>query len=232
MRLDRYLSSVTILTRSQAQKTIRRGRVSVNGEVAKDPSRSVPETAKVSLDGTMVAQPGHHYYMLNKPEGYVCSTHDRHNSSVLELLDDPVLAGLHFAGRLDIDTTGLLLITDDGAWSHQITTPSRKSPKTYLVTLAESLSEQSSNRLRSGILLRNEQTPTRPAVLETLTETQVRLTITEGRYHQVKRMMAAVGNRVLALHREAVASLVLDADLQPGQYRPLTQVEIASAVQD
>lgn len=202
----------------------------MNGEVVKHPSTAVAEAAEVCLDAGQVARPGHRYFMLNKPKGYVCSTHDRQNSSVLELLDEPVLTGLHFAGRLDIDATGLVLITDDGAWSHHLSAPRRKLPKTYLVTLAEPLSEQSINRLRAGIQLRNEQTPTRPAELVALSETQVRLIITEGRYHQVKRMMAAVGNRVIALHREVVASLVLDADLRPGQFRPLTAEEIASAV--
>ncbi|MEN8177527.1 MAG: 16S rRNA pseudouridine(516) synthase RsuA [Pseudomonadota bacterium] len=232
MRLDRYLSSASVMTRSQAQKAIRKGRVRVNGGVANRPAAIVPAEAEVSLDGQLLARSGLRYFMLNKPQGYVCSTDDQHNSSVLELLDEPVLAGLHFAGRLDIDTTGLVLITDDGEWSHRITAPRRKRPKIYLVTLAEPLSEESADRLKGGLLLRNEKDPTRPAELERLTETLIRLSITEGRYHQVKRMMAAVGNRVIALHREAVASLMLDADLQPGQYRALTALEIASAVQD
>ncbi len=232
MRLDRYLSNVTVLTRSQAQKAIRNGRAKVNGEAVKSPSMVVPEGAAVQLDGEKVARPGYRYFMLNKPTGYVCSTHDRHNSSVLELLDEPVLTRLHFAGRLDIDTTGLVLITDDGDWSHRITAPSRKSPKRYLVSLAEPLFDKDAGKLRAGLLLRNEKAPTRPAELDYLSATQVRLTITEGRYHQVKRMMAAVGNRVIALHRESVASLALDPGLQAGRYRALTAAEIALAMQD
>ncbi len=232
MRLDRYLSSVTVLSRSQARQAIRCGRVRVNGAIVKQPSTLVPEGGEVSLDGAKVARPGYRYFILNKPQGYVCSTHDKHNSSVLELLHEPVLAGLHFVGRLDIDTTGLVLITDDGAWSHRISAPRRKSPKTYLVTLAEPLTEEQASRLRAGLLLRNEKLPTQPAELESISETQLRLSITEGRYHQVKRMMAAVGNRVIALHRESVASLVLEPELQPGQYRRLTAAEVAAAVQD
>jgi 16S rRNA pseudouridine516 synthase len=124
------------------------------------------------------------------------------------------------------------LITDDGAWSHRITSPRRHCPKTYLATLAEPLSERNAERLREGILLRNESAPTRSAQLQRLGPCQIRLTITEGRYHQVKRMLAAVGNRVVALHRESVASLVLDEALQAGQYRPLSPGEIAAAVAD
>jgi len=231
MRLDRYLSSVTVFSRSQARKAIRRGRVTVSGTGVRDPSTPVAEGAEVTLDGAPVAPPGYRYFMLHKPQGYVCSTHDRHNSSVLELLHEPALTGLHFVGRLDIDTTGLVLITDDGAWSHRIAAPGRKSPKTYLVTLAEPLAEEHASRLRSGLLLRHEKVPTRPAAVEYVSATQIRLSITEGRYHQVKRMMAALGNRVIALHRESVASLVLDPDLQPGQYRALTAAEVDSSVQ-
>ncbi|MDJ0807085.1 MAG: 16S rRNA pseudouridine(516) synthase RsuA [Gammaproteobacteria bacterium] len=230
MRLDKYLSSVTRLTRSQAQRAIRQGRVRIADTVVKRPAMQLPPESAVTLDNEKLARPGLRYFMLNKPKGYVCSTHDKGHSSVLELLHEPVLEGLHFAGRLDIDTTGLVLITDDGAWSHRITSPRHEHPKTYLVTLAEPLSDNHAKRLSCGVLLHNEKTSTRPAELERLSESQIRLIITEGRYHQVKRMLAAVGNRVLVLHREAVSTLSLDTNLQPGMYRALTDQEIASVL--
>ena len=230
MRLDRYLSSVTPLTRSQAGKTIRAGRVLVNGQCVKRPACAVAESARVSLDGEVLSSPGLRYFMLHKPKGYVCSTDDPQHTSALELLHEPTTKGLHFVGRLDLDTTGLVLITNDGAWSHRISAPRRKAPKSYLVTLAEPLKEDAVDQLQSGVLLRNEKLPTRPTELELISPTRIRLTLTEGRYHQVKRMLAAVGNRVVELHRESVAGLTLDADLQPGSYRSLTPAEIETAV--
>ena len=229
MRLDRYLSCVTVLTRSQAQKAIRGGRVSVDGVVVRRPSVAVSEQAEVRLEDERLAPPGHRYFMMNKPKGYVCATQDRQHSSLLELLNEPVTRGMHFAGRLDIDTTGLVLITDDGAWSHRITAPGRKCLKRYLVSLAGPLPEQAAALLRRGVALRNEKRHTRPARLEYLAADQVRLSIYEGRYHQVKRMFAAVGNRVVALHRECVGGLRLDAGLAVGEYRPLSAVEVEAA---
>ena len=228
MRLDRYLSSVTSLSRSQAQRAIRAGRVRVEGQPVRQPAQECPVTASVDLDGQPLEHPGHRYFMLHKPLGYVCSSADPHNSTVLALLHEPVLSGLHFAGRLDKDATGLVLITDDGEWSHRIVAPTRNCPKTYRVDLAEPLTEQAAAQLRSGIQLRSEPRPTRPASLDMLSPTRIRLTIREGRYHQVKRMLAAVGNRVVGLHREQIATLTLDENLQPGQYRPLSRAEILS----
>lgn len=232
MRLDRYLSSVTPLTRSQAQKAIRAGRVRVDGLLVRRPEEECAAAASVVLDDQPVTRPGYRYFMLNKPKGYVCSTSDPNNSTVLELLDEPVLRGLHFAGRLDKDATGLVLITDDGAWSHRLVAPSRHCPKTYLVSLAEPLPEQAAEMLRNGVRLRSEAQPTRPALLEILQPAQVRLTITEGRYHQVKRMLAAVGNQVVELHRERIATLTLDRCLGPGQYRSLSRSELLEIGQD
>ncbi len=231
MRLDRYLSCVTPLSRSQAQKAIRASRVRVDGLLVKRPAEDCAAAARVELDGKPLTQPGHRYFMLHKPKGYVCSTSDPNNSTVLELLEEPVLRGLHFAGRLDKDATGLLLITDDGAWSHRLVAPGRDCPKCYRVSLADPLAEEAAEKLHSGVRLRNEPQPTRPALLEILQPTLIRITITEGRYHQVKRMLAAVGNRVLELHRESIHSLTLDADLQPGQYRALSKAEILSLSQ-
>ena len=166
--------------------------------------------------------------MLNKPEGYVCSTDDPDHPTVLYFLDEPVAHKLHAAGRLDIDTTGLVLMTDDGQWSHRITSPRHHCEKTYRVTLESPVSDDTAEQFAKGVQLHNEKDLTKPAVLEILTPTDVRLTISEGRYHQVKRMFAAVGNHVVGLHRERIGAIELDPDLAPGEYRPLTEEEIAS----
>ncbi|XNM88129.1 16S rRNA pseudouridine(516) synthase RsuA [Escherichia coli] len=142
----------------------------------------------------------------------------------------PVAWKLHAAGRLDIDTTGLVLMTDDGQWSHRITSPRHHCEKTYLVTLESPVADDTAEQFAKGVQLHNEKDRTKPAVLEVITPTQVRLTISEGRYHQVKRMFAAVGNHVVELHRERIGGITLDADLAPGEYRPLTEEEIASVV--
>jgi 16S rRNA pseudouridine516 synthase len=166
--------------------------------------------------------------MLNKPQGYVCSTDDPDHPTVLYFLEEPVAYKLHAAGRLDIDTTGLVLMTDDGQWSHRITSPRHQCEKTYLVTLENPLADDTAAQFEAGVQLHNEDSLTKPAQLEQVDERVVRLTISEGRYHQVKRMFAAVGNHVVALHRERIGGIVMDEDLEPGQYRPLTEQEIAS----
>jgi 16S rRNA pseudouridine516 synthase len=135
---------------------------------------------------------------------------------------------LHFAGRLDVDTTGLVLLTDDGKWSHRITSPKHKCDKTYYVWLADPVGEDYAERFKQGIELRNEREATLPAKLDVITEHEVRLTIREGKYHQVKRMFAALGNKVEALHRERIGDIVLDEELEPGEYRYLTEQEINS----
>lgn len=147
---------------------------------------------------------------------------------MLYFLDEPVAYKLHAAGRLDIDTTGLVLMTDDGQWSHRITSPKHHCEKTYLVTLEHPVAEDTAEQFAVGVQLHNEATLTKPAQLEVIEPQLVRLTISEGRYHQVKRMFGAVGNRVAALHRERIGAIVMDEDLAPGEYRPLTEEEIAS----
>ncbi len=226
MRLDKYLCHGTGLTRSRAQGMIRSGQVTVNGEVVKDPSYKLPANAEVNWRDRTVQLTGHRYIMLNKPLDVVCATTDVRHKTVLDLLDVENKKGLHVAGRLDIDTTGLVLITDDGDWSHRLTSPKHHCSKRYRVTLAEPVEKGLAERFAEGIELRNEKRKTRPAVLEQLSATEVYLTLSEGKYHQVKRMFAAAGNHVTALHRESVGKIVLDANLQPGQWRELTPEEI------
>ena len=225
MRLDKYLCHTTGLTRSQAQKIVRRREVTVNDEAVRDPGIRITSDSEVIWQGRRISLSGPRYFMMNKPVGVVSATIDRQHTTVIDLLDEANLKGLHAAGRLDIDTTGMVLISDDGDWTHRITAPRHKCSKIYRVTLAEPLDEQVVVQFAEGIELRNEAKKTKPATLEIISRTEVRLTIGEGKYHQVKRMFAAVGNHVVALHREAIGALQLDETLLPGEYRPLTEQE-------
>ncbi len=231
MRLDKYLCHATELTRSRAQGAIRGGQVTVDGKVVKAPDFKLPTAAQVKWRGNEIRHTGKRYYMLHKPSGVVCATVDDQHKTVLDLLDTRERKGLHVVGRLDIDATGLVLLTDDGDWSHRITSPRYACSKTYRVTLVEPLEASLVDRFAKGIQLRNEKTRTQPAVLEIIDSHEARLTISEGKYHQVKRMFAAVGNRVTSLHREHIGALELDQALRPGEWRSLTKEEIEAMQQ-
>lgn len=228
MRLDKYIAQTTDLSRALVKLALRNNRVRVNGEPVKDASLHLAASDRVALDGEALSPLGPRYFMLHKPLGYVCATVDNDHPTVLELLDEPNQKILHIAGRLDIDTTGLVLITDDGQWSHRVTSPRHDCEKTYCVTLANALLADAEARLQAGILLKGETQLTKPATLERLSGNQVRLTISEGKYHQVKRMFAALGNRVVELHRERIGLIRLDDALAVGQYRRLSEAEIRS----
>lgn len=227
MRLDKFLCHATGLTRSRAQGVIRGGQVTVDGVLARHPAQAIAEGAEVLFREQPVALSGKRYFMLNKPLEVVCATEDAHHRTVLDLLPGEIRRGLHIAGRLDADTTGLVLISDDGDWTHRITSPRRECSKTYRVTVAEALEDEWVAHFAEGILLRNEDKPTLPARLEIIHPHECLLSIQEGRYHQIKRMFAAVGNRVVALHREQIGELRLDPQLALGEYRPLSEDEVA-----
>lgn len=227
MRLDRFIAETTGLSRALSQKTIRQKRVSVDGTVINRPAHQLSEDSAVLLDGNPLAPPRPRYYMLHKPAGCVCSTDDPTHPSALDLIDTENLRGLHFAGRLDLDATGLVLVTDDGDWSHRVTSPKKQVGKTYRVRLAVPLEDSALKSLLVGVQLNNEKTPSAATDCQRLSETEARITITEGKYHQVKRMFGAVGNRVLELHRESIGALCLDAELDAGEVRELTTAEIA-----
>lgn len=237
MRLDKYLCESTELTRSQAKKALHRGEVTCNGQVEKNAAFKVPRESDVRLDGALLKVRGLRYIMLNKPADTLCSNVDEEYPSVLALLDVPKARSLHIAGRLDADTTGLVLITDDGHWSHRVTSPAKACGKKacgkrYRVQLADSLPESGRESLveqfATGIQLKGEKGLTKPALLEVFTPAEVLLTINEGKYHQVKRMFAAIGNRVVGLHREQIGPIVLDESLSAGQWRYLTEAEVQS----
>ena len=228
MRLDKFLAETTGLTRSQAAKVLRQSAVTVNGKIEKSGEVKVSPDDEVCYDGERLTwvESGQ-YIMLHKPQGYICSHEDGDYPTIYQFFDYPLSARLHSAGRLDVDTTGLVLLTDDGQWSHRITSPKFHCEKTYLVTLADPVEANYVQACADGILLRGEKEPTKPATLEILDDYNVNLTLSEGRYHQVKRMFAALGNKVVALHRWKIGNVVLDEHLAEGEFRSLTEEEIA-----
>ncbi|WP_281646193.1 pseudouridine synthase [Parendozoicomonas sp. Alg238-R29] len=229
MRLDRYISECTELSRANAKKALHRGDITCDGVVVKNSGFKVDKDCEVHLSGERLYHVSSRYIMLNKPADTVCSNvGEAGYPSVLTLLDLPKAETLQIAGRLDADTTGLTLITNDGQWGHRITSPRKACNKRYRVWLAEPLVETAEAELAEGIQLKTETKPVLPAKLERISDTEVLLTITEGKYHQVKRMFAALGNRVTALHREQVGDIKLDEILKPGEWRELTPEEIGS----
>lgn len=231
MRLDRFVSQAAGISRSQSRSAIRRGKVHVDGGVQRDAAYVLADGIQVSLGGQLLALPQPQFLMLHKPSGLLSATQDDHQETVMSLLPVTLAARVHLVGRLDKDTSGLLLLTDDGAWSHRITSPVRHCAKVYRVDLAEPLAQAAITRLEGGVQLRNEARPTRPAIVERESDLRVRITLTEGRYHQVRRMFAAVGNHVTGLHREKIGGLMLDPRLAPGEWRALSTAEKAAVLE-
>jgi len=225
MRLDQFVATSTELSRKEAKRAISRGRVTVDGDTCTAANRHLPREARVALDGRLLALPGERYLMMNKPAGVISATTDSAQPTALDLLPAELARDLHIAGRLDADTTGLLLLTTDGQWSHRVTSPRTDCPKTYRVTLSEPLTDDSVKALEQGLLLHNDPRPTRPANVVVVEDRVIDLTISEGRYHQVKRMLAAVGNHVVRLHRLRIGPVAIDLGLEPGGYRELTREE-------
>ena len=228
MQLERLLQKHGFGTRKGCRGLIRDERVAVNGQICDDPFADIPTANLVfSVDGVDWPYAEFASLMLNKPAGYECSRKPQHHPSVLELLPRPLRErDVQPIGRLDEDTTGLLLITDDGQLNHQLSSAKRKVPKIYLATTKHPLDQAQIDQLLAGVLLNDEPEPIAAAGAEIVGDHLLRLTVTEGKYHQVKRMVAAVGNRVEALHREAVGQLSLPDDLPPGEWRWLTPAEL------
>lgn len=226
MRLDKFVCKSTELTKDQALKCIHMGRVVVNSDVVTLESTQVHENNIVTLDKKeLVARP-FRYLMMNKPANTICSNIDEVYPSLFNYIKEGNNTELHIAGRLDADTTGLVLITDDGRWSYNIIAPSKKCDKTYRVGLRKPIAEEAIVTFSEGIKLQGEIQLTRPATLKIITPQEVLLTITEGKFHQVKRMFSAVGNKVTFLHREKIGKISLD--LGEGEWRYLTLDEVNS----
>jgi len=224
MRLDKYICKSTEYSLADAIALIENRRVVINGMISIRASDQVHKNNVVTLDGKILTSRSPRYLLLNKPIDMICSNIDEKYPSVLNLLEIDRVTELHIAGRLDVDTTGLVLITDDGHWSFNLTSPKNKCEKVYKVVLSRPISPDATKRFLEGILLQGESKPTRPAKLHIIDSHNVFLTLTEGRFHQVKRMFSAIGNKVKSLHRQQIGKLELDVDI--GHWRNLTQAEV------
>lgn len=226
MRLDKFLCDTAGLTRTEAKNAVKKGQIAVNGQVQKAADFKVKEnTDTVTFQGRPLSYAAFHYYILHKPAGVITATEDKKESTVMDILREEKVKNLFPVGRLDKDTEGLLLITDDGELAHNLLSPKKHVDKEYLVKVRDSISEEDCRKLSEGVDIGDEK-PTAPAKVERVAEKEILLTIREGRFHQVKRMLQAVGNEVLYLKRLSMGSLRLPEDLEKGAYRPLSEEEI------
>ena len=224
-RLDKFLCDKKIGTRSQVKVLIQKGFVTVNDEVVKKVDCKVSDTDVVCCQGVTLSSEEYGYFMLNKPAGVISATEDATQQTVLDIFKDEPYKNLYPVGRLDKDTEGLLLITNDGPLGHQLLSPKKHVPKTYYAKLAHGLTQTDVEALENGVDI-GEKNLTLPAKVEVLEGNAVHITITEGKFHQVKRMFEAVDNQVMYLKRISMGNLTLDETLKLGEYRKLTDEEL------
>jgi 16S rRNA pseudouridine516 synthase len=222
MRLDRFLSHQTRLGKKTVRQLIDAGRIKVDGIAETFHRTGVGHFTTVELDGKILQQREAIYLMLHKPAGYLSATTDPELPTVIDLIDEPYAEELHIAGRLDRASTGLLLLTNDGQWSRALTEPDKKVPKVYEITLRDTIREDASEIFSQGIYFAFEDLTTSPVKLEVISEKRARITLYEGRYHQIKRMFHAIGNKVTSLHRHSIGSLNLNG-LAEGQYHRISK---------
>lgn len=226
-RLDRFISSYLQINRKHVRLMLARGEVLVDDLVARDTAQIVDEFSHIVYKDKVLQAYSPIYLMLNKPVGVVSATVDDKHTTVVDLLDRGDKHLLHLVGRLDLNTSGLLLLTNDGRWSSRLMSPESKVSKQYLVTLANPVTSEYIRAFGEGMYFSFEDITTKPAKLEILSEYQARVTLTEGRYHQIKRMFGRFRNPVVGLHRESMGALKLDPELKPGHSRELTVNELA-----
>lgn len=229
MKLDRLTAKHHSMGRTAAHRLIAAGRACVDGVAITNGQHEVDRFMRVEIDGVAIQQPARALYiMLHKPVGILSATTDPDHQTVIDLIDDPDKASLHIAGRLDRSTTGLVLLTNDGRWSKRITDPQHKLPKVYVVETDTPIPTDAIAAFAAGFYFHTEDITTLPAALEITGTHSARLTLHEGRYHQVKRMFHRVGCRVTKLHRESIGTITLPSDLAAGQWRHLTSAEADS----
>lgn len=234
VRLDKFISSALALTRSEAHTLIRRGYVTVDGKPEKDIGKKIdPEKNKVACKGEELSYSEYHYFMLNKPDGYICSTEDMRDPTIMELLPDSVKHYDIFpVGRLDKDTFGLVILTDNGALAHYLLSPKRHVDKKYYLETDVPMTEEDKEKLKNGVDI-GEKKNTLPAELEISEDPRkAHITICEGKFHQIKRMLKAVGKEVTYLERVEFDGIKLDRTLDRGETRELTAEEIASLLKN
>lgn len=226
MRLDKWIQKYRGCGKSSARRLIASGEVRIDGCSVRESLFDVTRFHEIHVSGEMAQSNNAHYIMLNKPAGCVSATTDPEHQTVIDLIDESYADKLHLAGRLDKESTGLTILTNDGQWSRRITEPDEAIPKTYLVTTEKPISSETVSSFSAGFYFAYEDITTLPAELEILTSNSARVVIYEGKYHQIKRMFHAVGNRITSLHREKIGSIVLDESLPLGGYRSLTAEEM------
>ena len=225
MRLDKFLCDCNLGTRSQIKKDIKTGLVTVNDVKVLKPEQHIDEnTDSICYKGQPCVYEEYVYYMLHKPAGVVSATEDNHERTVVDLLGQQKRDDLFPVGRLDKDTEGLLLITNDGPLAHDLTSPAKHVEKEYECHLAQPFDDRQKELLEQGVDI-GEKVLTKPATVHVLEKQKIVLTITEGKYHQVKRMLNAVGNEVIYLKRLRMGALTLDESLPKGGFRRLTEEE-------
>ena len=227
IRIDKFLSKQLNISRSQVKQILKSGRVNVNDNfVYRGEDKIDPDCAQVFVDGQAVNYSKNVYIMLNKPKGILSASNDKNRRTVIDLIPEEMKRqGLFPVGRLDKDTTGLLIITDDGESAHKIISPKNKTGKVYIAVLDGSLSDDMIDAFKSGVTLA-DGTKCRPSKLEIIDSTKAKLTLFDGKYHQVKRMFGVFGLGVLELHREAIGELYLPKDLKTGECRFLDDFDI------
>ena len=226
MRLDKFFSNTATLSRSECAKAARAGLITIDGAVIKDPSFSVdPEKNVIAYKGERVIYKEFIYIMLNKPEGYVCSNDEPDGSIVFDLIDQRLLKlDLFVCGRLDKDTTGLVIITNDGVSAHNALSPKRHVSKEYEFSLADPVTAEDIEKLKKGVTLA-DGTETLPCKINMTGEKEGTIILHEGKYHQIKRMFASVGNKIVRLKRTKFGGIGIDPSLLPGRWRYLTPEE-------
>jgi 16S rRNA pseudouridine516 synthase len=225
-RLDTFISRHGGMSKREVRQCLLQQKITVDGLVATAMDQIIHQFSVVSLQGKIIQQNTPIYILLNKPKGVVSSTTDKNHTTVIDIIDVPRKKELHIVGRLDFNTTGLLLLTNDGRWSRRLSLPENNIQKKYRVTLEKKVTAEYATTFTQGIYFAHENITTRPAELMVISSHIVELTISEGRYHQVKRMFGYFQNKVLELHRLSVGKLPLDPKLSLGTSRSLTELEV------
>ncbi len=228
LRLDKYLADAGVGTRSQVKQMIRKGQIAINGETVKKPDQKVDgEKDKIEVMGKEIRYQKYRYLLLHKPSGYVSATEDKKEQTVLSLLPEELRKDLFPVGRLDKDTEGLLLLTNDGALAHRLLSPKKHVDKTYYARVQGRVTDEDQAAFLQGVDIGDEKDtmPAQLEILEAAEESRILLTIQEGRFHQVKRMFEARGKKVVYLKRISMGPLALEEGLKPGNYRELTEEE-------
>ena len=230
-RLDRFLAQHCQISRKQVRLMLAQSRVKINGTIARNIEQVIDTFTHITLDNKVIQDNTAYYVMLNKPVGVVSATKDEQHKTVLDLLEYPFKNELHIVGRLDLNTSGLVLLTNDSRWSERLTLPEHKVSKRYIVYLKNKLDEAYVNAFAEGMYFSFEDITTKSAKLTIIADYQAEVELTEGRYHQIKRMFGRFRNPVTALHRASIGTVVLDSQLAAGQSRMLTLQEVENIAQ-